>query len=136
MDFIQVMQAVELAKDIANKNICCKYSKFTVGAVLVTKSGKMYSGCNIENHGIQSICAERVAFCKALSEQEKDFKFIVSVSKNVGDNVFQKTLPCGYCRQFIKNYVDDDFKILAIEDGNEELFEYTINDLLPEGFDF
>lgn len=136
MDYIQVMQAVELAKDIANKNFCCKYSKFTVGAVLVTKSGKMYSGCNIENHGIQSICAERVAFCKALSEQEKDFKFIVSVSKNVGDNVFQKTLPCGYCRQFIKNYVDDDFKILAIEDGNDELFEYTINDLLPEGFDF
>ena len=55
------------------------YSNFKVGAILVCKNGKKYTGCNIENGGIQSICAERVAFLKAISEGEKEFDYILIV---------------------------------------------------------
>ena len=60
-------ELIELAKKVS-KNAYTPYSNFKVGAVLKTKQGKLYTGCNIENHGIMSICAERVAFVKALSE--------------------------------------------------------------------
>ena len=61
---------IEIAKK-ARLFACSPYSKFQVGAALRTKSGKIYTGCNIENHGIQGICAERTAFAKALSEGER-----------------------------------------------------------------
>ena len=74
MDKNTIEKLVNEAKEIANRNFCCSHSNFTVGAALVTKSGKVYKGFNIENDGIQSICAERVAFCKALSENQKEFE--------------------------------------------------------------
>ena len=61
------------------------YSNFQVGAALRTKSGKIYLGCNIENHGIQGICAERTAFAKALSEGEREFESITKKKKNTWD---------------------------------------------------
>ena len=66
---------IELAKS-ARFNAYSPYSNFQVGAALRTKSGKIYTGCNIENHGIQGICAERIAFAKALSEGEREFESI------------------------------------------------------------
>lgn len=63
------------------------YSNYLVGACLKTKSGKLYTGCNIENNGIQSICAERVAFCKAISEGEKEFESIVVVGGKKGEQL-------------------------------------------------
>ena len=73
----KLKEEIELAKKV-RKNAYVPYSNFKVGAVLKTKKGKTYTGCNIENNGIQSICAERVAFCKALSEGEKEFESIFS----------------------------------------------------------
>ena len=122
------------AKEIASRNFCCKYSNFTVGAALLTKDNKLYKGFNIENDGIQSICAERVAFSKALSENKKDFKCIAIVGKMLDNDFFEKTLPCGYCRQFIKEYVDKDFIIYTYDEKNDELYSYTIEELLPESF--
>lgn len=108
------------------------YSHYTVGAVLTTKNGKKYTGCNIENHGIQSICAERVAFCKAISEGEKFFNSIVIIG-GAENKEAEKCLPCGYCRQFMSEFVDKDFKIYCIFENKVE--EYTIGDLLPYSFE-
>ena len=122
---------IELAKK-ARLNACSPYSNFEVGAVLRTKSGKVYTGCNIENHGIQSICAERTAFVKALSEGEREFESICVVGANKNEEPSEKCMPCGYCRQFISEYVDKDFKIIV--ENNGEIIETTIEELLPYGF--
>ena len=73
---INLADDMKLALTARNRSYS-PYSKFTVGATLVCKNGKRYIGCNIENNGIQSICAERVAFLKAISEGEKEFDYIM-----------------------------------------------------------
>ena len=122
------------AKDIANKNFCCKHSNFTVGVALLTHDGKLYKGFNIENDGIQSICAERVAFCKALSEGNKNFACMAVVGKPVSKKKFQKTLPCGYCRQFLSEYASKDFVIYTYDESKNKIYSYTLEELLPESF--
>lgn len=113
-------------------NAYSPYSNFCVGAALVTKQGKVYTGCNIENHGIMSICAERVAFLKAISEGERDFDYIVIVaSKRNGE--LEQTTPCGYCRQFMSEFVSKDFKIFGL-DKDGKIKEYILEKLFPEGF--
>lgn len=124
---------IEEAKK-ASKNSRCQYSSFCVGAALITNDGKVYYGCNIENHGIQSICAERCAFCNALSSGESFFKAIAIAGKAQDSDEFIKTLPCGYCRQFMSEYVNTDF-IVICEDDNGNILKYTINELLPHSFD-
>ena len=124
-------EAIKVAKEV-HKNAYVPYSHYYVGAALVTKSGKIYSGCNIENGGIQSICAERVAFTKALSEGEKDFDYIV-VCGGALDNLDDNCTPCGYCRQFMSEFVDKDFKIYLLK-NNGTVEEFTIQDLLPHSF--
>lgn len=128
---MELKEAIKIAKDV-RKNACS--SEYSVGACLVSKAGKAYSGCNIENFGIQSICAERTAFVKALSEGERDFSYIVVVGAPNGKEELEECLPCGYCRQFMRNYVDDNFKIYACYGKEEKIDEYTINDLLPHAF--
>lgn len=107
---------------------------YWVGACLKMKSGKVYTGCNIDNQGILSICAERVAFCKAISESEFDFDCIVVVGGKPDSEVLDRCLPCGYCRQFMSEFVDKDFRVYSYYDGKLECF--TIQDLLPEAFSF
>ena len=115
----------------ARENAHCKIYK--VGAALKMKSGKIYTGCNIDNQGIQAICAERVAFLKAISEGDYDFEYIVVVGGNPGEEP-EKCLPCVYCRQFMSEFVDSDFKVYNYYDNKLECF--TINQLLPEAFKF
>lgn len=123
---------VELAKK-ARENSYCPYSNFAVGAALLCKNGKVYTGCNIENGGIQAICSERVAFTKALSENEKDFSCIVVVAgPKDKDLIF--TSPCGYCRQFMSEFVDENFRIYAFYDTIENIKSFSIDDLLPGSF--
>ena len=109
------------------------YSNFQIGATLRTKSGKTYLGCNVENHGIQSVCAERTAFLKALSEGEKEFECITIVGANKGEEPHEKCMPCGYCRQFMSEFVDENFKVWVVGNDNK-IEEYTITELLPYGF--
>lgn len=115
----------------ARDNAHCKIYK--VGAALKMKSGKVYTGCNVDNQGIQSICAERVAFLKAISEGEYDFDYIIVVGGNPGEEP-EKCLPCGYCRQFMSEFVNSDFKVYTYYDNKLECF--AINQLLPEAFKF
>lgn len=123
---------IELAKN-ARLKAYSPYSNYQVGAVLRTKSGKAYIGCNIENHGIQGICAERTAFAKALSEGEREFESIVVVGGKKGEEARNKYMPCGYCRQFMSEFVNDNFKVCVVDRDNN-VSEFTIGDLLPYGF--
>ena len=124
------MEEIENQAILAMQNAYVPYSGYKVGAALVTKSGKVYTGCNIENGGIMSICAERVAFCKAISEGEKEFDKIIIVAEKNGVRDF--ATPCGYCRQFMSEFINEEFKIIVI--GATEAKEYTIRELLPEAF--
>ena len=112
----------------AKKNSYSPYSNFKVGAALLTKDDKIYTGCNIESVSYTpSCCAERTAFFKAVSEGKKEFKAIAIT----GDTQF--CYPCGVCRQVMSEFCDDDFKIYI---GNsKEYKEYTLKELLPYSFD-
>ena len=116
----------------ARLNAHTPYSNFKVGAVLRCKNGHVYTGCNVENHGIQSICAERTAFVKAISEGEREFESITVVGAKDGKEVTDICMPCGYCRQFMSEFVDKKFKIYIGCEGKIE--EYSINQILPYGF--
>lgn len=131
-DVIDVL--IEEAKKVALTNFCCKYSNFTVGVALLSADGRIYRGFNIENHGIQSICAERVAFTKALSEGSKKFTCLAVVGKKLSDKDFTKTLPCGYCRQFMSEYAGPDFLIYTYDDKEKKIYKYKLKELLPESF--
>ena len=102
---------IKTAKDV-RKNAYAPHTPYLVGAALKCKSGKIYSGCNVQNDGIMSICAERVAFLKAISEGEKEFEYIVICG---GPDIFtvDNCTPCGYCRQFMNEFVNEDFKIYS-----------------------
>ena len=129
---IDLNDAIKIAK-VAMSKAYTPYSKYHVGAALVCKSGTIYSGCNIENHGIQSICAERVAFSKAISEGHKDFDYIVicGAKENI-KNIINGT-PCGYCRQFMSEFVNKDFKVYTVG-PNDQITAYTMQDLLPHNY--
>ena len=117
----------------AMKNAYCPYSGFSVGAALLCRSGKTYLGCNIENAAYSpSVCAERVAFFKAVSEGEREFEAIAIVGGKSGD-AKENCPPCGVCRQVMREFCGDDFKILlGKKDGPYETF--TLSELLPESF--
>ncbi len=109
------------------------YSGYKVGAALLTKSGKVYLGCNIENASFSPTnCAERTAFFKAVSEGERDFSMIAVAGGKDGkiSGVFP---PCGVCRQVMAEFCQKDFKILLAKSEND--FEsYTLSQLLPLSF--
>ena len=124
---------VEEAKK-ARLNAHSPYSNFQVGTLLRCKNGNTYTGCNVENNGIQSICGERTAFIKAISAGETEFESIAIVGALKGEEPVEKCLPCGYCRQFISEFVDKDFKFILEDHG--EIVTYSLDDLLPNRFDF
>lgn len=128
---MDLSEEIKIAKS-ARKNAYSPYGKYYVGCALKASSGKIYSGCNIENDGIQSICAERVAFVKAISEGEKNFEYIVVCGGSSLDEL-ENCIPCGYCRQFMNEFVDKSFKIYALSKNNN-ITEYSIENLLPHSF--
>jgi cytidine deaminase len=118
--------------EIATKARSCSlapFSNFLVGAALRTAAGKVYTGCNIESasYGL-TVCAERVAIWKALSECERDFTDLVVVV-----DTEQLTPPCGTCRQIIWEYCKQAKITLANLRGQRQ--EVNIGDLLPRAFD-
>ncbi|PFQ69545.1 cytidine deaminase [Bacillus cereus] len=105
------------------------YSKFPVGATLVTKEGKIYTGCNIENasYGLCN-CAERTAIFKAVSEGERDFSYLVITGETDGP-----ISPCGACRQVIAEFCDPKMPVLLTNVKGDEK-EVTVEQLLPGAF--
>ncbi len=103
------------------------YSNYPVGAALRTKSGRVFTGVNIENAAYPTgICAERVAVFKAVSEGEREFEVIAVVTNNGGS-------PCGSCRQVLSEFSLE--TVVLIADGTGKLIkETTVGELLPEAF--
>lgn len=121
-------ELLELAKEAA-KNSYSKYSGFSVGAALLTEDGKVFKGCNIENGSYSlTICAERTAIFKAVSEGYKKFKAIAIVGSADGD-FSAPCYPCGACLQVMSEFCGDDFRIV-LSNG-----EYTLSDLMPTRFE-
>ena len=109
------------------------YSSCKVGAALLCKNGKVFTGSNIENAAFSpTICAERVAIFKAVNEGERDFlKIAVAGGKNgIINGIFS---PCGVCRQVMREFCDDGFQIIMGE-NEEEYRVVTLKDLLPFSF--
>ena len=103
------------------------YSKYRVGAALHTKSGKIYVGANVENAAYpDSICAERVAVFKAVTDGERDFDAIAVVTRDGG-------APCGSCRQVLAEFALD-AKVLIANEKGEVVKETSVRKLLPEAF--
>jgi len=113
----------------ARENAIATFSKFRVGAALRTNSGKVYTGCNVENasYGL-TICAERVAIFKALSEGEREFDAIAVVT-----DADRLTPPCGACRQIIWEFCGDAEVILSNLKGKVEV--HRMSTLFPLPFD-
>ncbi len=110
------------------------YSEFQVGAALLTEDGRIYTGCNIENAAYTpTICAERTAFFKAVSEGERAFKAICIAGGKQGV-IRDFTPPCGVCRQVMMEFADPDKFQIILTNGAGDLKVYTLRELLPAGF--
>jgi cytidine deaminase len=122
----QQTSLIEAARQ-ARQSAYAPYSKYSVGAALLTKSGKVYSGANIENAAYpDSICAERVAVFKAVMEGERDFAAIAVVTQDGGS-------PCGSCRQVLAEF-SLEARVLIANDQGVVLRDDSVADLLPEAF--
>lgn len=110
------------------------YSGFKVGAALLTKSGKFYTGCNIENAAYTPTnCAERTAFFKAVSEGEREFTAICVVGGKDGV-LTEYAAPCGVCRQVMMEFCNPQRFLIILATGTDHYDVYTLKELLPQGF--
>ena len=113
------------------------YSGFRVGAALLTREGKVYGGCNIENSAYPATCcAERTAFYKALSEGKRNFSALaIAGGKEPGDasELASYCAPCGTCRQVIREFCGGNFRIISVKSKNDYKI-YTLDELLPFSF--
>ncbi len=127
------LELVNLAIE-AREHAYVPYSGFAVGAALLTKDGKVYQGCNIENSAFgPTNCAERTAFFTAVYQGERDFEAIAIVGGREGKPVSELCAPCGVCRQVMREFCKNDFKIY-LSKGDGEVLTYTLSDLLPLSF--
>ena len=108
------------------------YSGFTVGAALLCADGSVYTGCNIENAAYSpTLCAERTAFSKAISEGKREFTAIAVCGGKAGV-ITGVCTPCGVCRQVMAEFCREDFQIILPKAEGYEI--RTLSQLLPEGF--
>ena len=109
------------------------YSGYKVGAALLSKSGKIYSGCNVENASYSPTnCAERTAFFKAISEGEREF-FKIAIVGGKDANVTDMFMPCGVCRQVMAEFCDDEFEVIVAL-SEDDFKSFALSELLPFGF--
>ena len=122
-------QLIDLAIE-ASKNAYVPYSHFAVGAALECADGTIFTGCNIENAALGStICAERTAACKAISEGHRDFIRIAVYGDGEG-----YCYPCGACRQFLAEFAPE-MEVLCAKAGGRYV-SYKLSELLPCTFNF
>lgn len=127
MDNKELLKIAEQAREYSYS----PYSNFKVGAALLTKNGKIYTGCNVECASIGGTnCAERTAIFKAISEGDREIEAIAIASSNSEKN--EPTYPCGICRQVIIEFGPDIRIITGYTEG--EIFECKIKDLIPHYF--
>ena len=115
----------------ALKNAYAPYSNFHVGAALLCKNGNIYTGCNVENIAGTSICAERTAICKAISEGDNEFSAIAIDHENHSTTGLYPDgvgTPCGFCLQYLSEFCNEDFLI------HTPTQTYKLSELLPFRF--
>ncbi len=118
----------------AMKKSYAAYSGFTVGAALLTKEGKVYTGANIENASYTpTVCAERVAMFTAVHAGEREFEAIAICGGHHGD-VRGICAPCGVCRQVLSEFCAPELRVLLVKDGEGNCEEVTLGELLPYSF--
>ena len=125
-------QLCQLAKEAMTRSYC-PYSGYKVGAALLCADGTVYAGCNIENASFTpTICAERTAIFKAVSDGHRDFKAIAVCGGK--DGVITGCFPpCGVCRQVMREFCGDDFQVILV--GTDNTYETrTLGQLLPDSF--
>ncbi len=117
----------------ARKGSYAPYSHFCVGAALLAKNGKLYTGCNIENASYTpTVCAERVAIFKAVSEGVRDFSAIAIVGGHEGDALAALCAPCGVCRQVMAEFCEPEMPVIL--GTPEQMTVTTLGELLPHAF--
>ena len=125
---------LSLAAIEAMKKSYSPYSNFTVGAALLTKDGKVYTGANIENASYTpTICAERTAIFTAVHNGEREFEAIAIVGGHQGD-IKGVTAPCGVCRQVMSEFCSPDFKVILVTNPDGDYVEETLGALMPYMF--
>ena len=133
MDKKLIEEMIDLAIEQLNFSYT-PYSGFKVGAALLTKEGKIYKGCNIENAAYTPTnCAERTAFFKAVSEGERAFQAICVVGGKDGI-LTEYAAPCGVCRQVMMEFCDPDTFQIILATSKDQYEIFTLKELLPLGF--
>lgn len=130
MNYRELMQsAIE-----AREHSYSPYSNYRVGAALLSESGKVYCGCNVENAAYSpGICAERTAFVKAVSEGERSFRAIAIVG-GPADGAPEVAHPCGVCRQVMMEFCNPETFEIVLGTSVKEYQVYALEELLPLGF--
>mgnify|MGYP001077973329 FL=1 len=130
---IPVAELIRSAME-ARKKAYAPYSGYMVGAAVLTNELRIYTGCNIENAAYTpTVCAERTAVFKAVSEGWRRFKAIAVVGSPKGD-VTQYAFPCGVCRQVMREFADADNFVVIVAKSEQDYQALTLRELLPEGF--
>lgn len=130
---IPVAELIRSAME-ARKKAYAPYSGYMVGAAVLTNELRIYTGCNIENAAYTpTVCAERTAIFKAVSEGWRRFKAIAVVGSPKGD-VTQYAFPCGVCRQVMREFADADNFVVIVAKSEQDYQAFTLRELLPEGF--
>lgn len=119
----------------ARERAYCPYSHHSVGAALLTREGKLYHGCNVENSAYgPTNCAERTAFFTAVCAGDREFAKIAIVGGMDDTDGSKPCAPCGVCRQVMSEFCDPDKFIIVLANGEDEPLEFTLREMLPLGF--
>ncbi len=119
----------------AREKAYAPYSNYAVGAAVLTNELRIYTGCNIENASYTpSICAERTAVSKAVSEGWRRFKAIAVVGGPKGETAAQYAFPCGVCRQVLREFADPERLVVIVAKDEEDYKAFYLKELLPESF--
>lgn len=131
---IPIPDLIRSAMD-ARKKAYAPYSNYMVGAAVLTNELRIYTGCNIENAAYTpSICAERTAISKAVSEGKRKFKAIAVAGSPKGEEISQYAFPCGVCRQVLREFADPDSFFVIVAKSETDYKTYLLKELLPESF--
>ena len=123
-DLEELVEAAREARELAY----APYSHYAVGAAVLSKSGEIYCGCNIENAAYPTgLCAERVAIFKAVSEGERELVALAVVTSNAGS-------PCGACRQAFSEFAPDNAVIVLAPVRGKKRKKFTMKQILPDRF--
>lgn len=131
---IPVKELIDAAIE-ARKKAYAPYSDYMVGAAVLTNELRIYTGCNIENASYTpTICAERTAISKAVSEGRRRFLAIAVAGSPKGEEITQYAYPCGVCRQVIREFADPEQFVVIVARSNRDYRLYRLRELLPESF--